>query len=235
METVRQTVREMHMPIEKTRQTSSDDVFNSLYEQIYSQKLMPGDKVSEVEVAKRFDVSRQPVREAFIRLSDLDLLLISPQRATTVKKLSLRKLKQAQFDRLCIELQIARLACKNFDANAAELFALNLRHQKKAADGDFASFVALDTEFHGLMCSTAGLPDIFDAILAAKTQFDRVQKLNDGIVVSPKEILEDHIIMVQAMSEGDEASLLAIIRKHMARLDGIIDHILASKKQFFRP
>ena len=66
------------------RRTNADDVFDYLHEQINLLKLLPGTRISEVEIADRFDVSRQPVREAFIRLSNLGLLLVRPQRATVV-------------------------------------------------------------------------------------------------------------------------------------------------------
>ena len=61
------------------RRTSADVVFESLFEEIVALDLLPGAKMSEVEVAKRFGVSRQPVRDAFSRLGSLGLLVIRPQ------------------------------------------------------------------------------------------------------------------------------------------------------------
>ena len=49
----------------------------------------PGAKLSEVEVARRIGVSRQPVREAFNRLATMDLLLIRPQKSTRVRGFSM--------------------------------------------------------------------------------------------------------------------------------------------------
>ncbi|MEL6920239.1 MAG: GntR family transcriptional regulator, partial [Pseudomonadota bacterium] len=49
------------------RRTTADAVFDQLLDEIVSLSLTPGTKLSEVDVAKRFGVSRQPVRDAFNR------------------------------------------------------------------------------------------------------------------------------------------------------------------------
>ena len=53
------------------RRTATDVVFDQLHEEIVSLAIYPGTKLSETEVAKRFGVSRQPVRDAFAKLENL--------------------------------------------------------------------------------------------------------------------------------------------------------------------
>ena len=66
------------------RPTVADQVYAELHRQILSLDLAPGAKISEIDVARAMGVSRQPVRDAFFRLSQLGFLVIRPQRATTV-------------------------------------------------------------------------------------------------------------------------------------------------------
>jgi len=54
------------------RRTSADVVFDFLYEEISSLGLMPGTKISEAEMAAKFGVSRQPVRDAFSKLDNMN-------------------------------------------------------------------------------------------------------------------------------------------------------------------
>ena len=54
--------------------TTTDAVFEALHAQILSLELLPGTRISEAEVAAKLGVSRQPVRDAFNRLSNLQLL-----------------------------------------------------------------------------------------------------------------------------------------------------------------
>lgn len=88
------------------RRTTADMVFDQLYEDIASLKVLPGSKLSEAEIARRFGVSRQPVRDAFNRLGNLDLLLIRPQRATEVRGFSMDRVQHARFVRLAVELEV---------------------------------------------------------------------------------------------------------------------------------
>ena len=88
------------------RRTTTDVVFDALHEEIVSLKLLPGSKLSEAEVSKRFGVSRQPVRDAFNRLANLDLMLIRPQKASEVRGFSMERIAHARFVRLAIELEV---------------------------------------------------------------------------------------------------------------------------------
>jgi len=74
-------------------------VFDHLYDEIVSMRLLPGAKISEAEIAALFSVSRQPVRDAFSRLENLDLLLIRPQKATEIKRFSSAAITTARFVR----------------------------------------------------------------------------------------------------------------------------------------
>ena len=66
------------------RLSVADSVFDELHRQILTLELQPGSKISEADVAKALGVSRQPVRDAFYRLSKLGFLSMRPQVATTV-------------------------------------------------------------------------------------------------------------------------------------------------------
>lgn len=54
--------------------STADLVHEELYRQIVALELPPGTRISEQEVARRIGSSRQPVRDAFYRLSKLGLL-----------------------------------------------------------------------------------------------------------------------------------------------------------------
>ena len=97
------------------RITSTDRIFEELYARIVGLDLLPGTKISETDVAKSFGYSRQPVREAFTRLANLNLLLIRPQRATIVRPFSRDLIANARFVRAAIELEVVRNAAQSRD------------------------------------------------------------------------------------------------------------------------
>ena len=77
------------------RLSVADSVFDELHRQILTLELQPGAKISEADVAKALGVSRQPVRDAFYRLSKLGFLSMRPQVATTVSLISKKSVQQA--------------------------------------------------------------------------------------------------------------------------------------------
>jgi len=90
-----------HVTAQMARRTSVDEVFDHLRDQILSLELKPGDLISEAEIAARFGLSRQPVRDAFSRLANLDMLLIRPQRATEVRRFSMRQIEKTRSSTPC--------------------------------------------------------------------------------------------------------------------------------------
>jgi DNA-binding GntR family transcriptional regulator len=69
--------------------------------------LPPGSAFSEKDIAAQFNVSRQPLRETFIKLSKASLVEIRPSRSTWVVNISVRKVCKARFVREAIETHLA--------------------------------------------------------------------------------------------------------------------------------
>ena len=126
------------------RRTTTDVVFDQLYDEIVSLRLLPGTKLSEADVARRFGVSRQPVRDAFSRLGNLELLLIRPQKATEVRGFSMRHIANARFVRLAVELEVIRHACSVWDETRAGKLEQNLQQQQLAVDNNQQGHVPYD-------------------------------------------------------------------------------------------
>ena len=60
------------------------EIYNQLKEEIIDLKIEPGALISENEISRRFQVSRTPVRDVFLRLCNDGLLEVLPQRGTKV-------------------------------------------------------------------------------------------------------------------------------------------------------
>ena len=72
-------LQKLEIPNELSRQTTiGKRVFNLLRQAIIQQQLRPGNPLSEADVAKQIGTSRQPVREAFIKLADIGLVEVRP-------------------------------------------------------------------------------------------------------------------------------------------------------------
>ncbi len=85
-------------------------VFDSLRQAIVQLRLRPGYLLSEADVARQLGVSRQPVREAFIKLAEIGLVEVKPQRGTFVMLISIRQVQNVRFIREAIEVAVVRKA-----------------------------------------------------------------------------------------------------------------------------
>src|SRR6478609_9485531 len=96
-----------------TRQVSmSQRVYDTVRNAIVQLQLRPGHLLSEAELARYMGVSRQPVREAFIKLAEAGLVEVRPQRGTFVKLISIREVQNSRFIREAIELAVIRKAAE---------------------------------------------------------------------------------------------------------------------------
>lgn len=216
------------------RKTAADVVYETLHARIGSLKLLPNAKISEVEIAEEFGVSRQPVRDAFARLAQDGFLLVRPQKATQVAAFSRSAVQDARFVRLSVELEIAKVLAASPEALPKTKFERNLTHQKRAVDRmDLDAFHALDNEFHELLCISAGRPGAFDTISKMKAQVDRLCKLSLGHSGELGKLIADHEELFDGISKGKLACVEATVRTHLSRLDDTIDEVLQNHPSYF--
>ena len=221
-----------HGTLERT--TSSDVVFDELFGQITRLELLPGTKISESDVAKSFGYSRQPVREAFTRLANLNLLLIRPQRATVVRPFSRRLIANARFVRAAVELEVIRSAALDRDTSIDAPLKSNLREQSEAiSDGEVARFHELDYEFHRLLCLSARQAFAFDIISENKAQVDRLCTLALTSKDAMEVLHDDHKMIIAALFEGDAIAADATLRQHLSRLTPTVEAIYTTHSAYF--
>ncbi|MEO8685352.1 MAG: GntR family transcriptional regulator, partial [Devosia sp.] len=206
----------MAATLDAGEETMALRVVGALRDEIVTMALKPGDVISESDIAGRYGVSRQPVREAFIRLAQQGLLLIRPKRATVVKKISPDGVRQSRFIRESIEVEIIRrVAARPGDAGAV-LAELIVEQEAASAADDSLGFHALDELFHRTLARLAGVEYAWQLIDDHKMQLDRVRFLTLGVSSSQRAIGE-HKVIAAAVAAGDSAGAEAAMRAHLAR------------------
>lgn len=218
------------------RRTSVDAVFDYLHEEILSLNLRPGDKISEAEIAAQFGVSRQPVRDAFSRLANEDLLLIRPQRATEVKRFSMREIKKSRFVRTAVEKEVLLCASLHCDASGAAMLDAAIAEQEEAvAAKNVEKFGLLDYEFHKSLCKIAQADFAFDVILNEKSKVDRLCMLGLSKDARMPDLVDDHRGIAAAVKNNDPERAIEIGMFHLSRLDETIERITDTNANYFDP
>lgn len=203
---------------------------------IVTLQFRPGEKLSEQDLARRFGVSRQPVREAFIKLAEAGLVRILPQRGTTVVKISTRAVADARFVREAIECAVVRDAARHADAAALMRLRACLDETAQAlASADGERLFALDETFHLLLASAAGRPASWHVVEAHKAQMDRVRYLDLADAIPMRAVLAQHLAILAAVETGDPATAEAAMRTHLTEILVTLPKLATRWPDLFEP
>jgi GntR family transcriptional regulator, rspAB operon transcriptional repressor len=203
-----------------------------LRRRIIRAELPPGARLSETEVARGFGASRQPVREAFIRLAQEGLVDVRPQRGTYVRRISVEAVAQARFVREAIEADVARTVAERCDAALVAGLRRQIAHQA-AADTD--AFLPLDEQFHRTLFEAAGAAYAWRIVDDAKAQMDRVRWLSTARMPNRDALVAQHTAVVDALEARDAAAAEAAMRAHLRRILGDLAVMRETMPDFFDP
>ena len=210
----------------------TEAVFDELYDRVVTLDLPPGSRLSEAEVARQMGVSRQPVRDAFYRLSQLGFLQIRPQRPTTVTRISEEAVHQARFIRTALEVETTAGAVERLGASDLTGLDTMIEVQRRAVDAhDKLQFHALDDEFHRTICRLSGHEYAWTLIRDNKAHMDRVRYLS--LSFGAESALSDHERILAALHERDAGLAVEWMRMHLSRIEGIIAQIRSDHDEYF--
>lgn len=211
-------------------------VARALREAIVRIELPPGATISEADIARRFGVSRQPVREAFIKLQEAGLLSIRPQRGTRVLRISVDEVVNARFVREAVEAAVAHEAAETRPAGLADRLASLVAEQERAAAAeDGVLFLRLDEAFHRALAEGIGRGFAWSVLEGIKAQMDRVRFLSfEGATPLP-ELIRQHRAIQQAVAAGDAADAEAAMRRHLREILASLPKIAEAHPEYFVP
>lgn len=210
----------------------SPQVYQLLKDGIVRADMQPGQRLSDMELAKSLDISRQPVREAFMRLQAEDLLDVRPQRGTFVKRISVAAVLDARFVREAIEADIVRVVAESAEYPVIKELKALLTAQRKLVKEPPAQFMKLDDQFHRTLSEAAGRPYAWRVIEDVKTQMDRVRFLSFNHF-HIKRLIRQHSDIVTAIANGRPVDAVEHMRQHLRGILESINLIAAEFPDFF--
>jgi DNA-binding GntR family transcriptional regulator len=179
-----------------------------------------GDLISEGQVAEALDMSRTPVREAFLRLEAEGLLRLFPKRGALVVAVSPSEVEAVLEARELVEGHALTKLCAAPDAErsavAAALRALLDTQRAALVVGDEPAFAEADRRFHITVVESARNPILLELYASLR---DRQLRMNLGSLDRgpdrPQEILTQHEAIVEALAPGWADEARARLRRHL--------------------
>ncbi|HEV3382070.1 MAG TPA: GntR family transcriptional regulator [Trebonia sp.] len=191
-------------------------VYRLLLRDIVHCEIKPGQSLSEKEVAASLGVSRTPVREAFLQLAVDGLIDISPQRGTTVARISTRQVRQAQFSREVLERAVLAVASRQVTAEGGgKLDAVLFAQRQAAAAGDYAGFYDADELFHAELASLSGFDAAGRLAGGARVHLNRVRWLTLPEFHRIDTAIVEHEKIASAVKAGDAGHGDQVLTAHL--------------------
>lgn len=208
-------------------------VYQALRERIIRAELAPGALVSETEIARAFSLSRQPVREAFIKLADDGLVEVRPQRGTLVRKISIASVMDARFVREAVEADIVKFVAELRDPVVIADLRAQIEAQRDVAERDSEEFMRLDEQFHRSLAIAAGKSQVFRMVTSVKAQMDRVRYLTLMHRSVIMQSIDQHAKIVDAIERGERDEADMAMRTHLRQILIDIPQVAKLKPEFF--
>ena len=199
--------------------TASSRIYSELRAELVSLQRRPGEAISEAEIALSHGVSRTPVREAILKLSDEGLVEIFPQSGIFVSRIPLAALPEAIIIRKALEETTARLAAER--ATASQILALRsiLERQREAENaGNNDAFHHADEAFHATIAEIAKYPGIWKLIQQVKVHVDRYRRLTLPQTGRMTQVIAEHEAILTAIEARDPSGAGAAMARHLERL-----------------
>lgn len=202
----------------KGRPTTTDRVFAQLRELIVSGELPAGSQHSIYRLAEQLDVSRTPVREAVVRLTDLGLVAVERNRGIRIRGVTAADVREVFELRLLLEVPAAARAARlGGDALLAALHANVASMQAHAAAIRESEFTVVDREFHGLVASAMANPRLEAEVARLRDSIQARGVSTFGRSRPLTEVAAEHAPVAAAIARREPERAAALMAGHLER------------------
>jgi DNA-binding GntR family transcriptional regulator len=212
----------------------TESIYEILRTDILKSTIKPGEKLSEVRLAKRFNVSRAPIRDAITKLQQDQLVLVKPQVGTIIMPVSLKKAKDILQIRLLLEPYAAQIAAQKITKEDRELLRdqfEKLARVKDAGEGKKQRLFETDWLLHNLIWERCENPEIKAIINNYRDEMQRVRRstveLKNRMLPSEKEMRE--IYKALLANKGPQARKAMVT--HLANILRAVQSISREKDE----
>lgn len=206
----------MKNDLKPTRERVRDHVYETLKKNIMELKLEPGRYISEKEAVEMLQVSRTSVREAFIRLSQEELIETVPQKGSFISLIDLEHVEESRFVREQLEAGAVRLACEMLDKSGIlQLENVIAMQELSVEERNYEKLFDLDEQFHRSILIGCGKRRTWGIIQQMSTHFNRIRLLRLAVNYDWNIILSQHRDIVQAIRDKDPDRAEKTMRDHV--------------------
>jgi DNA-binding GntR family transcriptional regulator len=189
----------------------------SLADEIMRGEVAPGVSLDETTIAKRFQVSRTPVREAIRLLAASGLVEVRPHRSAVVARPTEDRMVEMfealrELEGLCAGLSAERMTREE----RATLEALIRSHAGIVRANDPERYHEANEAFHTAIYRGAHNTYLMELTATTRARIAPFSRAQFNVAGRPKQSNDEHKQIVQAITRGDSAKAIATMRAHIS-------------------
>lgn len=196
----------------------SSIIYDALRQAIIEGTLPDGMALRQEELARRFQTSRIPVREAISKLEQQGLVTTRRHRGAVVARITIEEFDEIFDLRALLEGEVIRRAVPAMSSETlaqARDFCDRFR-----ASSDPAEWGALNRQFHIALYQAANLPNHMDLINTIFDRIDRYLRAQLSLTEGRNTAAIEHEQILQACVDGDAELAAELTRKHVMDAKG---------------
>lgn len=222
-----------------TQPMSTDNVYKSIKKRILKLELEPGQKVSENQMCKEYNVSRSVIRTVFTRLNQLKLVEVYPQRGTYVSLIDLDHIESLLMLRTAVEKEVLYEMFSKLEKSdrlaLVEKLEENLNKQKKY--GNYKNyeveFQSLDSEFHKILLDSVKRYKLLELLNDQMVHIARWRNFNVAVDDRMHELIDEHKHIIEAIKSDNLLSAQENIARHLDTISRSNDKVKLKYPQYF--
>ncbi len=211
----------------------AERAYARLRHEILTCDLAPGQVVSERELARRYEMSKTPIREALSQVCHDGLMRRLPGRGYMVAPITVKDIQDIFDLRLILELVAAKRAAEN--PSPEQIAVLNelagVRYSLDDRESHIA-FLHTNRTFPLTRAEATGNQRLVDRLEEHLIEMDRIFHLGLRLRDSSEEMVREHQEVVTALENGDVEGIQdAITRQIIASRDRVMEAIFQGELQ----
>lgn len=196
--------------------TAQAFVLTQLRRAISAGEFVPGQPLRQDALAKRFGVSRVPLREAFKVLESEGQVIYEPHRGHKVATLSLDDLLEVYRLRQLLETEAARAALTTSPAPGVlqALHAAAAEVETASAAGDLLRMTEANRRFHFVLVEAAGMPRLDRIVQVLWDATEAYRFVYYGVESNRERVEREHLLIIDAFEQRDTDRLIRLLDEH---------------------
>lgn len=199
--------------------------------EIIDNRLLPGEDLNSVDLAKKYKTSRTPVREALMLLENEGLVHIPPRRRPTVAAFDLTEVKEIYHLRSELLAMAASAVALNATSEEQESMREALEDLRNAYERkDLDKYLWANVEFHSRLTNIAHnqtAKRFIDSLLLRTVRLRRISLSQESRL---EQSVNNHTQLYEAFLDRDPNLAAALIRSnHLQALTAVEDYLQSDK------